>query len=342
MPSDPSSSSPGIPLVRLSQVLPFTRWLESEGVPTGAMLRACSLPTEPAGAPDRLVAGRTVWDWTERAARAEGIEDLGMRVGRSAPVQEIGALGRSVEAAATLRGALDTFVRQVNRHSSHASFGWSVQGEHAWLWRRATPGSAASGQAEQYVLMLMRQIVRLAAGPGWTPGGVVVGMRTVPPTLREELSSARVDCGASLTAIRMPLTLLSLRLRAPRPPEGRRLPEPPLGFVESLRQAVESALPVLAPGVDWGAEIAGTSPRTLQRRLRSHGLTWFELVDGVRKDTALRLLGDPAMRTHDVAHAVGYADPANFSHAFRRWTGATPSDYRCRARAREGSPRDGS
>jgi AraC-like DNA-binding protein len=316
----------------MSQVLPFTRWLESEGVPTGAMLRACGLPADAAEAPDLLVAGRSVWAWTERAARAEGIEDLGMRAGRSAPVEEIGALGRAVEAAATLRGALDTFVRQVNRHSSHASFGWSAQAEHAWFWRRATPGSEiASGQTEQYVLMLMRQVVRLAAGPRWTPDRVVVGMRRLPPRLREELSSATVDCGVPLTAIRLPRPLLSLSLRDPRPPEDRHLPEPPLGFVESLRQAVESALPVLAPGIGWGAEIGGTSARTLQRRLRSHGLTWFELVDRVRKDTSLRLLAEPGMRIHDVAHAVGYADPANFSHAFRRWTGATPRDYRRRA-----------
>ncbi len=327
-----SSSSPAVPLVRLSQVLPFTRWLESEGVPTAAMLRASGLPAEPAEAPDRLVAGRSVWAWTERAARVEGIEDLGVCVGRSAPVQEIGALGRAVEAAATLRGALDTFVRQVNRHSSHAIFGWGQQAEHAWLWRRATPGSEiASGQAEQYVLMLMRQIVRLAAGPRWTPDRVVAGMPGLPPSLREELPSARVDCGAPRTAIRLPSTMLSRRLRDPGPSAGHHLLEPPLGFVASLRQAVESALPVLAPGVGWGAEIAGTSPRTLQRRLQSHGLSWSQLVDGVRKDTALRLLGDPGMRIHDVAHAVGYADPANFSHAFRRWTGATPSDYRRRA-----------
>jgi AraC-like DNA-binding protein len=31
-----------------------------------------------------------------------------------------------------------------------------------------------------------------------------------------------------------------------------------------------------------------------------------------------------------VAQRVGYSDPANFTRAFRKWTGVSPSAYRSR------------
>lgn len=321
-----------IPIIRLSQVIPFVRWLDLQGVSTERSLRGWGLPAKPDEAPDLFVPSRSLYGWIGATARTEGIEDFGVHVGRSSRVEDIGALGRSIQMQAGLRGVLTALVGQVNQHSSHATFGWREEGQDVWLWRRPTPGSEVGelghSHIEGYLLLLLTNIVRLAAGPEWAPEVARVQMEAVSPLLREELPGARLDRGASETAIRLPGAMLSSPSGAL--PESIAAPADaaPEPWVGVLRRGIAVALPVGAPSIEWGAEIAWMSPRTLQRRLQECGLTWFELVDQVRRATALRLLGDADVQIHDIARAVGYSNQANFSHAFRRWTGSSPSRYR--------------
>jgi AraC-like DNA-binding protein len=41
-----------------------------------------------------------------------------------------------------------------------------------------------------------------------------------------------------------------------------------------------------------------------------------------------RTLRRTRMTTEDIASRLGYRDAANFRHAFVRWTGKTPHEYR--------------
>jgi transcriptional regulator GlxA family with amidase domain len=46
---------------------------------------------------------------------------------------------------------------------------------------------------------------------------------------------------------------------------------------------------------------------------------------------ALRFLRSTKMTNEDIAFALGFSDAANFRHAFRRWTGKAPNDFRWEA-----------
>lgn len=70
------------------------------------------------------------------------------------------------------------------------------------------------------------------------------------------------------------------------------------------------------------------SSRTLKRRLQQHGLSFQQLLDDVRRRDAIRLLENPGLTLEQISHRLGYADPANFTRAFRKWTGQPPSRYR--------------
>jgi AraC-like DNA-binding protein len=70
------------------------------------------------------------------------------------------------------------------------------------------------------------------------------------------------------------------------------------------------------------------SPRTLKRRLAEQGTTFSELGDHARRQKALVLLSDRRLTLDAIAEALGYSDTANFTRAFRRWTGMPPGEAR--------------
>jgi AraC-like DNA-binding protein len=69
----------------------------------------------------------------------------------------------------------------------------------------------------------------------------------------------------------------------------------------------------------------------VQRRLEQHGTSYQDLVDDVRATMARTLLKDRTRSIIDVAFELGYADLKGFYRAFRRWTGATPAEWRAHA-----------
>jgi transcriptional regulator GlxA family with amidase domain len=77
------------------------------------------------------------------------------------------------------------------------------------------------------------------------------------------------------------------------------------------------------------ARRVATSRRQLQRAYAEVGDTTFrEHLTGVRMERAGDLLRRGSMTIREVAHRVGYRQPAQFAKAFRRHHGAAPSDYR--------------
>jgi AraC-like DNA-binding protein len=72
----------------------------------------------------------------------------------------------------------------------------------------------------------------------------------------------------------------------------------------------------------------GLSPRTLDRALARRGTSFRLLVDDVRRELAERCLREGRSSLGEIARSLGYADPANFTRAFRRWAGQNPLSYR--------------
>ncbi len=75
----------------------------------------------------------------------------------------------------------------------------------------------------------------------------------------------------------------------------------------------------------------GISTATLNRRLRTEGPTFKELVDRINFDLAKRLLKDSSQSITQIAHTIGFSSNANFTRAFSRWSGGiNPSQFRRR------------
>ncbi|MGB5621878.1 MAG: helix-turn-helix transcriptional regulator, partial [Gammaproteobacteria bacterium] len=74
------------------------------------------------------------------------------------------------------------------------------------------------------------------------------------------------------------------------------------------------------------------SERSLRRRLAAESTSYRKLLNQVRETLARAYLLDTGLRVEEIAERLGYSDAANFSHAFRRWTGTSPGRFRSGAR----------
>lgn len=82
------------------------------------------------------------------------------------------------------------------------------------------------------------------------------------------------------------------------------------------------------PGLALVAGRLGLSERGLRRRLAVEKTSFRRIIDEVRETLARAYLRDTRLQVEEIAERLGYSDAANFSHAFRRWTGSAPGRYR--------------
>jgi len=72
-------------------------------------------------------------------------------------------------------------------------------------------------------------------------------------------------------------------------------------------------------------------PRALQRRLQRKRISFRDLVSLSRRDAVLRAVALANEPVREIARNAGFSSMAGFYKAFRRWTGATPSQWRSQA-----------
>jgi AraC-like DNA-binding protein len=109
----------------------------------------------------------------------------------------------------------------------------------------------------------------------------------------------------------------------------------------TLRSAVEIEAEKLLPHrkakAENVAQALDLSLRTFHRRLAEEGTTYGEVVEQLRKSLAIQYLKDPGMSLGQIAWLLGYESSSSFNHAFKRWTGRSPSADR--SPASRGRPR---
>jgi len=96
--------------------------------------------------------------------------------------------------------------------------------------------------------------------------------------------------------------------------------------------AVEDTLPQLLPhGKARFSEVAqrlGMSTRTLARKLNAEGVAFADILDQLRSALARRYLSERDLPISEISWLLGYSELSSFTHAFKRWTGKTPRQFR--------------
>ncbi|MFC0305961.1 AraC family transcriptional regulator [Rhizorhabdus histidinilytica] len=76
------------------------------------------------------------------------------------------------------------------------------------------------------------------------------------------------------------------------------------------------------------AAALGMHPRTMQRRLSEEGVSFEEIKDEVRRDAAIRYLGQRTIPLTRVAAMLGYSEPSVLTRSCHRWFGSSPRKFR--------------
>jgi AraC-like DNA-binding protein len=325
-------------LIRASTMRPCFRHLDALDAKGSALLERARIALRDPDALFPFALGGRLWS---EAASATGDPALGLHLGQGSHVEDMGALGAVARRSATLGAALDKAARFSPRFNSGQRFWLERAGNRVAFHRRYDPSLFPDGahDAHDFVTVTIVRLIEQAGGPGWRPDAIAFqGSR---PRHAEELAALakeEVRFDADSTAITFSRTLLAQPL--PPAPSGTAGGESftESSFEDSLRTTVALLLRLGMPRVALAAESAGMSIRSFQRRLAEAGLAFGDLVDAARFEVARDLLCDPTVRIIDVSNELGYTDSANFTRAFRRWTGLPPREFRRLAFEPAGAP----
>jgi AraC-like DNA-binding protein len=324
----------GIRLTKAHQFWPLTDYMSGFGVPIGGYIERFQISKRILEAPDLYIDEARFWRLSEDLAKREGFLDWGFRAGQQLDFSVLGEFGTVLLRQPSLKLALEAFVTAISAEALNVHFRLMQQGKYSWLIMSGCH-DAPSGKAviELYDMAFMCKLVQNVAGSHWRPPAVHLQCNALPENLPEsEISSGTIRYSSTMTAIAIPESLMALPMSqycsfstAETRGQNPNIPDP--DFATSLRLLMAGHLD---EGLSIGecADLIDMSERTLQRRLAAHETSYNELQDQTRFDVAKQLLSDHSTCISDVCYELGYANPANFTRAFKRWAGVTPRQHR--------------
>ena len=199
-----------------------------------------------------------------------------------------------------------------------------------------------TGQLQLGAMALAFNILQDLCGPRWLPTVVTVASRApsnLRPCQKFFRAPLRFDSDESSIVFEshwldrpLPQVDASSSGGGSRPRCRREEKRSWPTFREALRSILRKQLVIGEFSMDSVATLLGMHRRTLDRKLKRHGMHYGELLESVKRDMACQLLRDTQLPMQRIAESLHYSSAANFSTAFRRWTGVCPSTYRSQAR----------
>ena len=77
------------------------------------------------------------------------------------------------------------------------------------------------------------------------------------------------------------------------------------------------------------------SARNLQLKLAGRDTTFQDTLDSTRQNLAAGYIQQSHLAITEIAYLLGFSDASNFTRAFRRWYGCSPSEYRAERKISE-------
>jgi len=335
------------PSIRAGSLAPFESLARDLGLDPAALLRREGLDPAALQNPDAKLPAAAVAALLEAVAAEAGRADIGLKLAEAWTIADLGPVSLAVVHQDTLREALrarelhrahisDAVVLQLNEGSGVAELCIGLD----------LPDGVASGQLVDFVLGKTLKLCRAILGAGWLPLGARL-QRFAPQdqtAYRRMLGSDALVFAGHADALLLRSGDLDARLPRMPDPALRKHAEALLASLPSTGDGsiAQRAASLIRAGLAEGradlhhvAGVLGLNGRTLQRRLRSEGLGFSDLLDQVRSQLAKTYLADRNTPMHQIAARLGYADGSAFTRWFTQTFGEPPSRWRDKARAGE-------
>jgi AraC-like DNA-binding protein len=336
-----------------SLVYGLDAYMRSRGADAGDALRRAGLQHDDLTDPDRRVPLIRYLQLLEICAELLADPQFGLKFGAQYEPRHAGVVGNIALAARTVGEAFETIGRYLPTMVDATVHGVEISDGVVFVYSYyIDPLMMSYRQKADWAIAFACNLVRTGLGdPRWTPQEVLLPQLAdetpAQRRIRAEVMGDNIRIGHPWAGIRFDAGLLrrpmatadamigtlmrhygDLRLAAL--PEQR-------GEIEPLRREIARVLVKGEAGIEHLARATGTSVRTLQRRLKDAGLNYSDLQNDVRKTLALNLLENETLALAEIAFSLGYSEVSAFNHAFRRWVGQSPGDYR-RHRAAHSRP----
>lgn len=269
---------------------------------------------------------------------------LGLEMGTSFGLVELGPFYALLRASGTLRGALNYLVLFQSRLQSRTLFDSQIDAETTtYSYRIEDEGVWPRLQDSEFAMSGYVNLARELTTPRWSPAEVhfehaISGREERltqyfrAPVLGNQLANALVirnkDLDQNFDRARhsedMKLrTILEWHLLDLMGPEAT----PSESFVSLTRDVIARWLGRTHVDCATVAAELKLSERSLRRRLTEEGTSFRELLQDTRKERAQTILSKPGVSLAIAAEQLGYSDTAAFSRAFKEWTGVSPGRF---------------
>jgi AraC-like DNA-binding protein len=321
--------------------------LREHGKNVRAVLSKAGLPLEKADDPTIRLQVSTQIKVLDLAAEELRDEILGFHLARSFDLREIGLVYYVIASSEQLAGALSNAERysRINNEGVRLRFKLdrttSISLDYVNVDRRF------DRHHMEFWLVTLIRICREVTGTRIAPRLLKVRHFRAAEALQfKSFFGCNVEFGADADKIILSNAVASLPIVKRDPYLNRllrRYADEALarrpGELASVRANVEEIIVQLLPHGDVGASTVarklGMSSRTLFRKLGCEGTTYAEILESLRTALAKRYLSDDKLPVSEVAWLLGYREVSSLTHAFKRWTGKTPRQFRLSQRARE-------
>jgi AraC-like DNA-binding protein len=276
----------------------------------------------------------------EESARQTECDNFGLRYGQQFKPQALGLLGYIGLCSATLEDALVNFAKAFPFHQHSTLIQLVDQGECYRFDYQVRHGAISERRQDAELTMGMAtNLVRHVLGPDWAPREVSFehaqpeGWHEHREAFRSEIRFGqpgnsilipKQDLATKAMPASDPILLMLIKDAIRQLGEGAREPE----LLDQARQAILAILHLGEPALEAIAHTLGLSDWTLQRRLREHGMSFTQLVDQIRQESAMAHLKQQNLSITQLATLLGYSETSAFSRAFKRWFGISPRQWR--------------
>jgi AraC-like DNA-binding protein len=320
----------------------YSALMRSLGVDPRPLLKRHGFAPDHGENEDAMVSMRSAVHLMEDSAAATGCQDFGLRLAASQDIRILGPLAAAMQHSSTVGEALSTASRYLFVQSPALQF--SVVEPSSLVARgvelrvdMVLPRVAAQRQLMDQCLGDLHRILQFLARGDYELRAVSLphaptatlrcytqffGARVYPDQEHGGLHVTPRTLSAGVSEVNKSLRQMALDYM------NQHYADPSQSMAHRVRRALGATLGATRGSKEAIADLLFVHPRTLQRKLSLEGVTFEDLREEVRQQTALHFLRETRIPLAQLTGMLGLSDQSVLTRSCLRWFGATPSRIR--------------